>query len=317
MILKQSSESTMSVNCEIFRKLLTIDELFELYSQIGESIFTCIDIENINKDVESKKNSVQLLFDTSLIEYDSKSQMHYKRIFIDDKASFIAELFEMLLNNYPDAFSFINKGEIQYDETEAKYYIKRNYVELNLSGLIMLLNGMDIIQLKDNYIYFLEKELLRKRLARDESGQRKTSLSELKKKLSIQEQLGSCAEVAAMEYEKKLLILNDISKEPERISIYNVTAGYDIASYMNSTSDVPDKFIEVKSCADDSFSFYISRNELESAKSKRGHYFLYLLNRKTNEFKIISDPYSLLFESTGGNWLVESQIYEIHSIKHE
>ena len=314
MILKQLSEGIMSANYEIFRKLLTIDELFKLYCQIGETVLTYIDIENISKDKESKNNSIQLLIDTLLIAYNPESKIHYKKSAIDNKALFISELYKLLLNNYPEAFSFINKAEIRYDEAEAKYYTKRNFIELNLSGLLMLLNGMGIVRFKDDYIYFIEKILLVKSLDKVRNKRRKTSLTELKEQLDIQEQLGNDAEIAAIEFEKNILLHNNIEKEPERVSLYDVTVGYDIVSYMTSDSNVPDKFIEVKSCADESLQFYISRNELETAKNKRNHYYLYLLNRKTNEFIVISDPYTVFFEGGEVNWAIEPQVYQIHSI---
>jgi hypothetical protein len=313
MILKQLSEGTMNANYGIFKKLLTLDELFELYRQIGESILTCIDIENINKNREAKNNSIQLLIGTLLIAFDLDSKRFYKKLIIQNKASFITELFKMLFDNYPDAFSFINKAEIRYDEALAKYYTKRNFIGLDLSGLLMLLNGMEFVQFKDNNIYFIDT-ILKRRVDKVNCNQRKTSLLELKEQLAIQEQLGNEAEVVAFEFEKKNLLLKNILKIPERVSIFDVTVGYDIASYMTIDSEVPDKFIEVKSCADESMRFYISRNELETAKRKGSNYYIYLFNRKTNEFTIISDPYKVFFESGEGNWAIEPQVYQIHSI---
>lgn len=304
----------MSGDYEIFKKLLTIDELFELYSQIGDTILTHIDIENINKDKTSKNNSIQLLLGTFLIVYDTESKIYDKKMTLNKKESFIAELFKMLLMNYAEAFSFIDKAEIRYDEIEAKYCTKRNFIELSLSGLLMLLNGMGIVQFKNNYIYFIEKKLLSINSHEIRNTHRKTNLMELKNQLAIQEQLGNDAEIAAIEFEKNILFQSHISKIPERISLYDVTAGYDIASYLTIDSDIPDKFIEVKSCADESMQFYISRNELETAKNKRGNYYLYLLNRRTNVFTVIPDPYTVFFETGEGNWAIEPQVYQIHSI---
>ncbi len=304
----------MSENYEIFKKLLTIDELYELYRQIGGTILTHIDIENINKDKVSKNNSIRLLLGTYLIAYNTELKTYYKKTTMDNKESFIAELFKMLLNNYSDAFSFINKAEIRYDEVEAKYYTKRNFIELNLSGLLMLLDGMGIVQFENNYIYFIEKNLLLGNPYETRNPERKTNLMRLKDQLAMQEQLGNDAEIAAIEFEKDILFYNNILKVPERISLYDVTAGYDIVSYLTIDSNVPDKFIEVKSCADESMQFYISKNELEVAKIKRGNYYLYLFNRRTNEFTVISDPYTFFFESRDGNWAIEPQVYKIHSI---
>ncbi len=299
----------MSVNYEVFKKLLTIDELFELYSQIGDTILSYIDIENINKDKESKINSIQLLVDTLFIAYNRKSKKFYKKVVINNKSLFALNLYKMLRNIYHEAFSFIN-ADIHYDEIEAQYYIKRNCVSLDLSGLLMLLNGMGFIRISNKHIYFLDRSLLDK----VEIKRRRTSLQELKEQLDKQEQLGNEAEIVALEFEKRILSLNNIDKVPERVSLYDVSVGYDIVSYMTKDSKVPDKFIEVKSCADESLQFYISKNELETAKSKRSHYYLYLLNRKTKDFTIICNPYTVFFEGDEVNWAIESQVYKIHSI---
>jgi hypothetical protein len=302
----------MSVKYEVFRKLLTIDELFELYSQIGDTILTHIDIENIDKDKESKNNSIQLLIDTLFIAYNLESKTYYKKLVINDKTLFIPKLYKMLRNLYKEAFSIINEMDIHYGEREAQYYTKRNFISLDLSGLLMLLDGMGFVKVKNKHIYFLDKSLLINDKVKNK--RRITSLLELKEQLDKQEQLGNEAEIAAIEFEKGILSLNSIDKAPERVSLYDASAGYDIVSYMASDSNVPDKFIEVKSCADESLQFYISKNELETAKSKRNHYFLYLLNRKTNKFTVICDPYTMFFESEEINWAIESQVYKIHSI---
>lgn len=302
----------MSENHEIFKKLLPIDELFELYCKIGETILSRIDIENINEDRQSKSNSIQLLMDLFFIAYDSDTKLYYKKISNPSKVSFATELFEMLLANYPDAFSFVNTVDIRYDEVKAKYYTKRNFIDLNLSGLLMLLDGIGIIQFVDNFIYFVDTRILTKGLIICKKTQRKTNLTELKDQLALQEQFGNDAEVMAIEFEKNFLLHNNIFKSPERVSLYDVAAGYDIVSYMTRDSEVPDKFIEVKSCSDDSLQFYISRNEIEIAKTKRNQYYLYLYNRRTGEFTIIHDPYTTLFDKNNGSWAIEPQAYKIH-----
>lgn len=311
MILKPLSESIMNANNEIFKKLLTVDELFELYYQIGKSIFTNIDIENINKDRESKNNSIMLLSGTFFVGFNSESGIYFQKTVIENKALFTEILYKMLQENYPEAFRFINEVEIRYDESVAEYYTKRNSIKLDLSGLIMLLDGMNIIHLKDNLVYFVESTFL-ERITKVTNEKRKTSLIELKKHLDLQEQLGNEAEIAAMEFEKTQLMVHNIVQQPERVSLYDVAAGYDIVSYMTVDSCVPDKFIEVKSCADESMQFYISRNEIETAKNKRRHYYLYLFNRQIKEFVVIQDPYNVLFENVDENWAIEPHAYRIH-----
>lgn len=108
-----------------------------------------------------------------------------------------------------------------------------------------------------------------------------------------------------------------INKLPERISEYNVSAGYDIVSFVSIESLIPDKFIEVKSCSDERWIFYISKNELDVAKRKQDSYFLYLYNRKKRNFRIIQNPYKLLFESEEKDkWIMNPQIYQVKSLEN-
>ena len=50
-----------------FSRLLPLDELYSLYSRIGDSINTDIDLINANYDYLAKDNSIQLLIDLGII----------------------------------------------------------------------------------------------------------------------------------------------------------------------------------------------------------------------------------------------------------
>jgi len=303
----------MSANLEVFRKLLTVNELFHLYCQIGVSVFTYIDIVNMDIDKESTDNSLALLLKTLLIRYDEVSKTYNKKSHHTDVISFSEQLYKMMLDVYPDAFKLLHTVKVRYDEGEAKYYTKRNYIQLELSGLLMLLECMGMVRVIKNNVFFYDTELLGKNAV--ENQKRKTNIEEFAEQMLRQEKFGNDAELAAMVFEKKELKLNSILLNPERVSLYDVYAGYDIASYQRSDSTVHDKFIEVKSCADETLRFFISKNEVETAKRKGDSYFLYLLNRKTNEFTIIKNPYSNIFaKDKSQNWAIEPQLFQIHAI---
>ena len=303
----------MNEKNKIFSKLLTIEEMFDLYERIGNSLITRADIESQQYNYESMSNSISLLSAIELITFE---QGTYKKVQITGQeiSKFANKVYTGLFIHFTDIFEFISNIDLLYDEYEAKFYTFRNYISLDLSGLIMILDGIGAIELRQKHIYINDKRILKPR--EKTKYKKQISIQDLKEQLIIFEVLGEEAEITAMEFEKKLLNENNINKMPERISIYDVNAGYDIVSYLTCQSTIPDKFIEVKSCADDSWRFYISKNELEVAKMKKDNYFLYLYNRNSNTFRVIRNPFSFFIDNIEKEkWAIESQVYQIHSIE--
>jgi len=135
------------------------------------------------------------------------------------------------------------------------------------------------------------------------SRHKKLSSRSLAALLKNQERLGTEAEVAVINYEKKVLELNpELVSKIKHVAIDDVRAGYDIYSVRPSKyGGCEDRFIEVKavSATED---FYWSINEVNTAKSLGKKYHLYLLpvlaNGKFdfNTLMVISDPYTHLFK---------------------
>ena len=307
----------MNEKNEVFKKLLPIKNLFALYQKLSETIITKIDLKNLNFDPISINNSIDLLCEVGMIQFDNEKNIFQKTIIENWELSDFSEiLYAKLHSSYPDAFLFINQADLKYDEAEAKLYIKRNSVSLDLSGLLMLLDGIEKIHIRQNDIFILDKNLLDCRKDRKDHLFHHKTLAELKSQIEINEEYGVEAELAAMEFETKMLENMGVNKSPERISEYNTNAGYDIVSYMCMDSLNPDKFIEVKSCSDNRWIFYISKNELEVAKSKQDNYFLYLFNRQSRIFRIIQNPYNYFMDSEKDQWTIEPQIYQIRSLEN-
>jgi len=302
---------------EVFRILLPIKELFELYQKLSETIITKIDVKGLGLDTIAVNNTISLLCEVGIIQFNQEKNIFQKTLIKNIGLNDFLEIFyTRLKSSYSDAFTFISQAELKYDEAEGKLYIKRNSVNLNLSGLLMLLDGIGKVKIRQNDIFILDKSLLDYRKDYNIHSTYHKTLEELKKQLEIAEKFGAEAELAAMKYEIKILKNAGIDKSPERISEYNTCAGYDIVSYMNKDSLIPDKYIEVKSCSDNNWIFYISRNELEVAKSKQDNYNLYLFNRKNREFRIIQDPYNFLIENERINqWTMEPQVYKVKSLE--
>jgi len=136
-----------------------------------------------------------------------------------------------------------------------------------------------------------------------EVKRRKIGIDELEKSLAQKQIYGDEAEDFALAYEKERLSNHDLLEKVEKISTYDVAAGYDLVSFNDSSSQELDRFIEVKSYAGTP-SFYWSRNEMYQAKLKRHRYFLYLIDRtKMNEkgYKpfVIQNPHNSVYLSEG------------------
>lgn len=307
----------MNAKNEMFKKLLPIENLFTLYQRLSETLITKIDVTNLNFDSISINNSIGLLCGVGIIQFDNEKNVFQKTVQENWELSDFSEvLYTKLLSSFPDAFLFINQADLKYDEAEAKFYIKRNSVSLDLSGLLMLLNGIEKICIRQNDIFILDKNLLHRRRNQTYRSFRKKTLAELKSQIEINEEYGVEGELAAMEFEVEMLKNEGINKLPERISEYNTNAGYDIVSFMCIDSLTPDKFIEVKSCSDNRWIFYISKNELEVAKNKQDNYFLYLYNRQSRYFRIIQNPYNYFVEEKDSQWVMEPQVYQIRSLEN-
>lgn len=109
---------------------------------------------------------------------------------------------------------------------------------------------------------------------------------QLEKILMENRKLGTKAENAVVEFEKQRLRKLGKFAHAElvkRISVLNVSAGYDIESFDgNSDTFEPNRFIEVKATQSDEIRFYWTSNELKVAKHKRGSYWIYMM-KKFNE----------------------------------
>jgi len=307
----------MNEKNEVFKKLLPIKDVYNLYTRLSDTLITRIDIQNLNHDCVAVNNTINMLCEIEVIQFDNDNKIYLRNTDgVLDFKLFTDVLYTRLKSTYKDAFSFTSYANIKYDEAEAKLYIKRNSVNLNLSGLLMLLDSMGKIKIKQNDIFIIDKNLLYLNKDNLSLSVRQRTLEDLKKQLALNEIYGEEAELEALEYEKFVLTNDGINNVPERISEYHVDAGYDIVSYMCINSNIPDKFIEVKSCANDNWMFFISVNELEVAKNKQNNYFLYLFNRETKMFRIIQNPYNTLVESDQDElWAIEPQVYQIKSLE--
>lgn len=126
---------------------------------------------------------------------------------------------------------------------------------------------------------------------------------------------GEEAEEFVVMFEKQRLADHKHIKKIQKISDYDVSAGYDIVSFDSNDSENIDRFIEVKSF-DGQESFYWSRNEIDVARIKKSEYYLYLVNRsKMNgegyEPTIIQNPYEHVLNNDAWNKRIEKYFINI------
>ena len=146
--------------------------------------------------------------------------------------------------------------------------------------------------------------------------QSKIGNNPLKNLLEVQEKqadLGYQAEEFVLEYEKRNRKNHFRVENIKMISERDTSAGYDILSYIDDTSLVLNKYIEVKSYSGQ-ITFFWSKNEIETAKKEQNHYFLYLVDRsrmKTAGYipRIIQNPYEKIRQSQSWtqecvNWFI-------------
>lgn len=146
-----------------------------------------------------------------------------------------------------------------------------------------------------------------------EIKKRKMGIDQLELLLERNQIHGDEAEDFVLEYEKRRLAGHAQLGNIEKVSVYDVAAGYDIISYENISSLEIDRFIEVKSFSQ-SPSFHWSRNEMDVARIRRNKYFLYLIDRdKMNDIgyipMIIQNPYENIMNDRG--WVKRVEDYFI------
>ena len=243
----------------------------------------------------------------------------YENIKVIDEICFL--LFKKL-SEIKELHNIIKKNSLSLDES---VLINNNLIQHKFSSIRNLLNDLDFIdqdKLMKNFYVVTEKyqnwfydegiSLIEK------SGTGKLSLEQFKKKQEKQAELGLEAEKFALLFEVKNRKKHPNNNKIKIISNDDVTAGYDILSYLSDKSIILDKYIEVKSYTGNKPYFYWSKNEVETAKIEKENYFLYLVNR--DQFKnpdyspiMISDPYSQVFESL--EWDMECESYYLKKLE--
>lgn len=143
---------------------------------------------------------------------------------------------------------------------------------------------------------------------------RKISIEQLLQQQEEKNKRGLEAEEFVLHYEQSRIPM--LAYKIKRISDIDVSAGYDIASFSDSSSENYDRFVEVK-CYLGTPHFYWSENEVDTAKIKGNRYYLCLVDYSKISTpgyspEYICDPYNEIFNNEG--WLVNTSSYKIQKI---
>jgi len=149
------------------------------------------------------------------------------------------------------------------------------------------------------------------------SSESHIALDSLLDLLDKRRQYGQLAEEFVLNKERERLTgagRNDLAQLVKKISDQNIAAGYDILSFDGRESDIcHDRFIEVKGTTSSRILFYVSNNELDTARKLRDKYWIYcVLNIKAIKSKkmiMIRNPYKTVFQNK--NFIVEPVLWRV------
>ena len=131
--------------------------------------------------------------------------------------------------------------------------------------------------------------------------------------LEKQKKTGAAGEEFVFKFEKMRL---ENKEGIQQVSLYDDSAGYDIASFESVNSQDHDRFIEVKTYArSETPYFYWTINEVSKAREHKGKYFIYLVDYNKigvegYKPRVIRDPAKNILDND--DWHKETNKYFIH-----
>ena len=205
---------------------------------------------------------------------------------------------------------FLNTEAIRYNMVRKDYIIERYGFSVSSALFRNVLIQYKVLKESDlGLIINHEYESFFAEYKRKQGTQK--TLEQLKKQLEQQELQGEEAELFVMEYERNRISQLGKMDGVKRISVIDVSAGYDILSYENEASVEYDRFIEVKSFSENKH-FYWSANEIETAKLYEEKYYIYLIDvskvkKQGYEPTIIKNPAATILASE--SWIMSPMSY--------
>ena len=222
-----------------------------------------------------------------------------------------AETFLGIYIDFLLAEGVLDLSSVEYDLLTDAYKLPSKSFKYRHSAYRNLLISFDALILRNDRMYNMS-DTLAKYLHRP-GFVKKLIQQRLKEILEAEEQMGEEGEQFVLKFEANRLG-SPLSQKITQVSVIDVTAGFDIASFDSPTSKEHDRFIEVKTYKGEPH-FHWSRNEKDKAALLRDHYYIYLVDYdKINQNgycpQMIQDPIKTVFESPDWNKTIDSYLIE-------
>lgn len=219
-------------------------------------------------------------------------------------AWFIPKYVEFIIDN-----NYINLSGISYSIAKNKYVLSPTAINPRKHACYRnLLIDLGLINYCPDGSYVINKVLDKVML---DKRSKKISEDNLYDNLEKQKEQGQEGEEFVLAYERDRICNPELRRKIERISILDVSAGFDIVSFNDDNSKTFDRFIEVKTYVGKPH-FYWSKNEIEKARLMGDAYFIYLVDFQKighNGYipQCISNPIKNIIHTT--EWIKTSQSF--------
>lgn len=230
----------------------------------------------------------------------------------DRKLSISSIVLNRLLEN-----KLLNFEKISIDSMTGELKIPANAIALSGAIYRNFLYENGCFMQNGAYLILKNKKLSDQVETQIVSEKKRMSQEELLLQLQKQQEDGDKGELFVIDYETRRL--SNSAMVPRRVSLIDVSAGYDILSFENSTSLHYDRYIEVKSYRGTPH-FYWSLNEKSTAEALENKYFIYLVDLNQLEQDINGTYVPLIIQNPTEElkkekWYVEANSFRISLIQ--
>jgi hypothetical protein len=286
------------LNVDYSKPFLSLELIKKIYELAGHGTYTPDSlIESsarlIGAKFDAVHNTVSLLVLSGLVEL---SDDNYCNASSDNQIH--KRLIEYISS---DGSLNILSSAIERDEISSNYKVNHFKLFPKYRGLIPLATALDIfsVDTKSNFHNLTEYgfELLGSKIFESSFNLYDDGItpSQLNSRLILQAERGDIAEEFVLGIERRRLAKHSHIEAVKRVSLTNVSAGFDIQSFESDKSEKLDKFIEVKSYLG-APGFYWSVNEIHVAKEKGELYSLVIvdyskIDQEDYEPSEIKNPY--------------------------
>jgi hypothetical protein len=207
-----------------------------------------------------------------------------------------------------------DEDTVGFDPEKGQLSIRRSAFPLSYAAIRNFLTSAGALEKEHNGEIYVSDSYENDFSLNLRTHRKKFTLEQLLKKQEEQSIRGLEAEEFVLQLERYRL--PNKAYKIKRISEFDVSAGYDIVSYADATSEKYDRFIEVK-CYLGKPHFYWSENESDIAQQKGEKYILCLVDyvrigEPGYQPEFIADPYNVIFSNEC--WLVNTASYKVQKI---